>query len=386
MMTTTVLQLLFWISLAVLAYIYAGYPLLVWVRSRPVRRDRIGRLNNADQQVSIVIVAHNEAHTLPTKIRSLLSSNGAGRIREILIGSDGSTDDTCRVVTALNEPRARVIDFADRRGKPSVLNDLVPQCQSEIVLLADARQLFDPDCIQRLLTHFQDQTVGVVSGELVLRQDSNQSAAATGVGFYWRYEKFIRRCESRGHGVPGATGACYAIRKELFQPIPAATILDDVAIPMQAVVKGYRCLLDSDALIFDEPSKSTRQESIRKRRTIAGAAQLVRLFPEWMLPWRNPLWFEYISHKLLRLASPLLMALVMAANVSLLDFPIYQVLLIVQCAFYASAIVGWCYQLAGRGSQLFGPSLMFVTLNLTTVAAIWDALFARYRVTWQKTA
>src|SRR4029079_3687081 len=98
-----------------------------------------------------------------------------------LIGSDGSTDDTCRVVTALNEPRARVIDFADRRGKPSVLNDLVPQCQSEIVLLADARQLFDPDCIQRLLTHFQDQTVGVVSGELVLRQDSNQSAAATGV-------------------------------------------------------------------------------------------------------------------------------------------------------------------------------------------------------------
>jgi hypothetical protein len=89
---------------------------------------------------------------------------------------------------------------------------------------------------------------------------------------------------------------------------------------------------------------------------------------------------------LLRLVSPLLMALVMAANVSLLEFAIYRVLLIIQCGFYASAIVGWCFQLAGRGSQLFGPSLMFVTLNLTTAAAIWDALFARYRVTWQKTA
>ncbi len=389
MTTTAGLQLLYWICLAVLVYIYAGYPVLAWIRSRG-RRSRTTPAcaddGDGDESVSIVIVAHNEAGTLPRKIRSLLESTGADRICEIWIGSDGSTDDTRRVIAELDEPRVKLVEFSERRGKPSVLNDLVPQCRAEIVLMADARQVFDPDCVARLLAHFTDETVGVVSGELVLRSEGTQTTAAAGIGFYWRYEKFIRRCESRGRGVPGATGACYAIRKSLFQPIPPATILDDVAIPMQAVARGYRCLFEPEALVFDEPSKSTRQEAVRKRRTIAGVAQLVRLFPQWLLPWRNPLWFEYVSHKLLRLGSPLFMAATLAANLCLLQMPMYRVLLIAQMAFYTAALVGWCYQLAGRGSSLFGPPLMFVTLNLTTAAALWDALFARYRVTWQKTA
>jgi len=389
MTTSGVLQLLFFTCLAVLIYIYAGYPLLVWSRARA--RARTGRniggpsTDVGEAIVSVVIVAHNEARTLPRKIRSLLASENAVRIREILIGSDGSTDETERVLAELNEPRVKVIGFNERRGKPSVLNDLVPRCQSELILLADARQLFDPKCIERLIAQFADPTVGVVSGELVLRAESTESTAAAGIGFYWRYEKFIRRCESLWRGVPGATGACYMLRKPLFQPIPPATILDDVAIPMQAVVRGYRCLFEPEAIVFDEPSKSTGQESVRKRRTIAGVAQLACLFPQWLLPWRNPLWFEYMSHKMLRLASPVFMALTLLTNVALVDLPLYRFLLLTQTAFYTSAFVGWCYQATGRGSRLFGPPLMFVTLNVTTAAAIWDALFARYRVVWQKT-
>ena len=383
----TILQMSYWCSLAMLAYIYVGYPLLAWARCRrSTNVPEQAPTSETSAEVSIVIVAHNESRSLPAKIRSLLNSTGAERIREILIGSDGSTDDTAEVIARLHEPRVRVVNFPDRRGKPSVLNDLVPQCQAGIVLLADARQMFDPHCLQRLLRHFSDPIVGVVSGELVLRRDESQTTAAAGIGFYWKYEKFIRQCESRGRGVPGATGACYAIRKDLFCPIPESTILDDVAIPMQAVVRGYRCLLESGARIFDEPSQSTRQESIRKRRTIAGVAQLARLFPQWLLPWRNPLWFEFVSHKLLRLVSPLLIAQVLVSNLCLLELPLYRVLLMTQLGFYAAALVGWCYQVSGRGSRLFGPPLMFVALNLTTAAAIWDALFARYRVTWQKTA
>jgi biofilm PGA synthesis N-glycosyltransferase PgaC len=387
-MTLTIgLQLTLWTCLVFVGYIYIGYPLLVWLKARTNRATaESSSMQSGDRSVSIVIVAHNEAKTLPKKIESLLASTNASAIREILIGLDGSTDETAQVLAAGSDDRVKVVPFASRRGKPSVLNDLVPTCQSDIVLLADARQLFDADCIQRLLEHFDDPSVGVVSGELVLRSDPTQTAAAAGIGFYWRYEKFIRRCESRGRGVPGATGACYAIRKSLFQPIPAATILDDVAIPMQAVVRGYRCLFEPTAQVFDEPSKSTRQESVRKRRTIAGVAQLVTLFPQWILPWCNPLWFEYVSHKLLRLASPVLMLVALAANLWLLELPAYRVLLVLQAGFYSAAVIGWCYQLSGRGSRLFGPPLMFVTLNLTTAAALWDALFAKYRVTWQKAA
>lgn len=383
-MNAILAQLIFWACLLLLVYIYAGYPVLAWLRSRT--RQRSASTKSLHGTVSIVIVAHNEAHSLPAKLQSLLGSTVADRICEILIGSDGSTDDTERAVAAIGDSRIHLHKFACRRGKPSVLNDLVPQCQSDVVILADARQVFDAACVEHLLNHFSDPAVGVVSGELILRQRADQTPAAAGIGFYWRYEKFIRRCESNARGVPGATGACYSIRKSLFRPIAPETILDDVAIPMQAVEQGYRCLFEPKSLAFDEPSRSASQESIRKRRTIAGVAQLVRLYPRWLLPWRNPLWFEFVSHKLLRLVSPALIVGALLSNVALLDLPQYRLMLIGQLAFYAAAVIGFGYQIAGRGSALFGPPLMFVTLNLTTAVALWDALRAKYLVTWQKTA
>lgn len=371
-------------SVLLLAYIYAGYPALVWALGR--RRADRSPCPAGSETVSIVIVAHNEMHSLPAKLASLFQSQGADRIVEVLIGSDGSTDRTCDVLRDRQDSRVQVFEFPQRRGKPSVLNDLVPRCQGDLVLLADARQIFDPECLERLVAVFRDPQVGVVSGELILRSHVGASAAAEGIGFYWRYEKFLRKSESRWRGVPGATGACYALRKSLFRPIPPETILDDVAIPMAVVEQGYQCRFEPDAKVYDEPSKSTRQESIRKRRTIAGNVQLCRLFPQLLLPWRNPLWFEFLSHKLLRLVSPLLMAVVLGSNLALLELTVFRVLLVLQAGFYAAALIGWAYQVSGRGSRLFGPPLMFVTLNLTTLAALWDAAFARFRVTWQKTA
>ena len=111
----------------------------------------------------------------------------------------------------------------------------------------------------------------------------------------------------------------------------------------------------------------------------------MQLFPVWLSPSRNPLWFEFVSHKLLRLLAPALMVLALAMNLMLLSVPVYWALLNVQVVFYVSAAVGWLFQQRGRRSSLFGPSLMFVTLNLTTTLALWDAFRANYRVTWQKT-
>ena len=376
------LQTVFWISVIGLAYIFAGYPLLVWFCALKFRKP----VTNASQprKVSVVIVAHNEARNLPRKLTSILACVRSEWIEEILIGSDGSTDDTVQVLEQFPDPRVHVIDFKQRRGKPSVLNDLIPRCKGDIVLLADSRQDFDSRCVEKLLANFEDPKIGVVSGELVLRSQAGESTAAKGIGFYWKYEKFIRKCESGFRGVPGATGACYAIRKSLFQPIPEQTILDDVAIPMQAVVQGYRCLFEPLAMIYDLPSGSTKQESIRKRRTIAGAAQLIRLYPSWIWPTRNPIWLEFVSHKLLRLVSPLLLVAALLTNACLLEFSAYRILLILQIAFYTAAAIGWLYQFLGRKAALFGAPLMFVTLNLTTVLALWDAARSRYRVTWQK--
>jgi cellulose synthase/poly-beta-1,6-N-acetylglucosamine synthase-like glycosyltransferase len=378
----TVLVAAFWWSVATVAYIYAGYPLLVGILCR--LRPRSVSKASVNCSVSVVLAAHNEARRIVPRLNNLLSLHGAEAIREILVGSDGSTDETPALVQTCTDPRVRLIAFPVRRGKAAVLNDLISRCTGDVVLLTDARQEFAPDCLQALLANFADPTVGVVSGELVLRTTTTTTTAAAGIGSYWRYEKWIRRCESRFRGVPGATGACYALRRAFFRPIDENTLLDDVAIPMHIVCQGFRCVFEPAAIAWDDPARTPTQEAIRKRRTIAGAVQLLRLYPQWLNPRCNPLWWEYVSHKVARLTSPGWLMLALASNAALAAYPLYRVLFVAQLAFYAAAVCGWCYQQLGRRSQLFGPFLMFLILNLTTIRALWDALRSRYDVTWKK--
>ncbi len=377
------LQLLCWFSLAALVYIYAGYPLLVWMlgrwRGHTVQRAPISAC------VSVILVVHNEAGQIRRKLNSLLAMDRTDQIIEILVGSDGSTDDAAHLVQTYADPRVRWMPYAERRGKPSVINDLVPLAQGDIILLTDVRQDFAPDFLMATLPNFADARVGVVSGELVLQADESTTTAGEGIGLYWRYEKFIREAESQFRGVPGATGACYLIRRELFRPIHDSTILDDVAIPLQIVSQGYRCLFERGAVAYDRPSASTQQESVRKRRTIAGAAQLIVQYPQWLLPWCNPLWFEFVSHKLARLTSPVWLLTALVTSGLLRNENVYVLLLIAQCGCYAAGIIGWTFQRVGRRSTLFGPFLIFLTLNITTAQALWDALRSRYQVTWHKT-
>lgn len=375
-------QLIFWLSILGVAYIFVGYPLLMFVlsRLRPLRTQKSANT----QPVSVVIVGFNEAARWPAKIANVLGSDDAHLIRELIIASDGSTDDTAAVLATVSDPRVRCVLFPERRGKPSVLNDVIPMCQSDLVVLMDARQELDLRAIAELAANFADESVGVVSGELVFRSEGNTTTVSKGIGIYWRYEKFIRKCEGRFRSVPGATGALYAIRRSLFRPIPSQTILDDVVIPMQAMTAGTRCLFESAAIAFDQASDSTTKETIRKRRTVAGAAQLIVSHPGWLLPWRNPIWLEFVSHKLARLASPLLLLVAAITNVWLAWHPAYAVLLTWHVVFYASALVGWWFQRAGRRSVLFGAQMMFVALNATTVLALCDALRGRFRATWQR--
>lgn len=380
----SIVEVAFWFSAFALVYIYAGYPLLVWSLARTSRRPvHRGQFQGT---ISVILVAYNEAGRISGKLANLLSSAAAPQIREILVGSDGSTDATFAVAESYPDLRVRAVSFAERRGKPGVINDLVARAHGDILLFVDARQDLGPEAIAKMIENFADPTVGVVSGELVFRNDGESGTAAEGVGFYWKYEKLIRTAEAQFRSVPGATGALYALRRELFRPIPERTILDDVVIPMQAVERGYRCLLERGAEAYDRPSVTSSKEAVRKRRTIAGCAQLIVSQPRWLVPWRNPIWWEYCSHKLLRLASPVLLAIAGGANVWLMSRPFYSVALALQVSLYISAAVGWLYQQIGQRSTLFGPSLMFVSLNATTMAALWDALLGRYHATWRKTA
>lgn len=206
---------IFWASVLLLAYVYLGYPLLIllWARLRP--RDSIE--SDIQPSISILVVAHNESHRLAGRLENLLALAYPVDRVEVLLGSDGSNDGTEALAGGFRHPRLRILAFPARRGKAAVLNDLVEQARGEILVMTDARQRFAMDALEKLVRHFADPAVGAVSGELVLTPNVNGTAVGDGVGIYWRYEKLIRSSESLADSTVGATGAIYAIRRDLFE-------------------------------------------------------------------------------------------------------------------------------------------------------------------------
>ncbi len=373
----------FWVALALLAYVYVGYPLLAWVRAG-VHASSVKRMPS-EPRVTVIVVAHNEAQRIERRIENLLSLDYPREKLEIVIASDGSTDETVSRGKYFEAAGVRVLSFDNRRGKAAVLNDVVPSARGEIVVLADARQRFDAGTLRALVADFGDPRVGAVSGELVIRSRANDtgSTIAAGASFYWRYETFIRRNESRANSTVGATGAVYAIRRELFERMPDDTLLDDVLIPMKIISRGYRVIFEPGARAYDLAAASPRQEFVRKVRTIAGTFQLFAR-ERWLFnPLRNSVWFETLSHKGLRLLTPLLHVVILVANVGLVSIPAYRWLLAAQVGFYAAAAMA--HLLGQRRAVLLMrvPYTMCLLVWATVVGFVYFVT-SRQQVTWER--
>ncbi len=369
----TLAQPIFWSCLALLVYVFVGYPLVVRAWSRLRRKGlRRARITPA---VTLVVVARNEARTIGRRVRNLLHLDYPADRLEILIGSDGSTDGTAAAARAAGHGRVRVVEFREHRGKAAVLNDLASVARGEILVFGDARQRFATTALRSLVAPFADPQVGAASGELVLIDRPSPTTVGRGVGFYWRYEKFIRRCESDVNSTIGVTGAIYALRCRLFEPIPPDTILDDVLIPMHAVRHGFRVVFEPDAIAYDRPAAAAGEEFRRKVRTIAGNFQLLAR-ERWMLdPFRNRLWFQTVSHKALRLALPVLLGALLASNLALLAQPLYVLALLGQSGFYGVAAAGRWLDL--RGIRLPGLAVPRVVCLMNWATLIGFARFLR---------
>ena len=383
---------IFAISVLLLGYVYAGYPALIWLlartRGRPVRRGPFGG------GTSVLIAAHDEADVLPRKLENLLELAATEPVREILVGLDGCTDGTAdRVRAALaareNRGLVRTFEFDRPRGKAATLNDLMAKATQPILVMMDARQRVEAGAIPRLLENFADPQVGVASGALAY--ESADGAAQRGAESYWGYETFIRRCESRFWAVPGATGALYAVRRELCAPIPENTLVDDVLIPMRAVLKGFRCLFEPAARVFDLPTARFGQERIRKRRTLAGIWQIGRLEPRLYSFRSNPIAFQWISHKFLRLLTPfLVLAVLVAAGEQAHRCAGVEAGCGWAIAFWgmavAVAVSGIAYGAARWSrSRLLGLLGAFWGVNWALVQAARDAATGRFEARWKMT-
>lgn len=373
---------LFWASMLLLGYTYLGYPALIraWaaLRSRPAR----GR--DLEPTVSLVIVAYNEATRIEGRLENLLALEYPRDRLEISLASDGSTDGTSGRARAYEQAGVSVTAFETRRGKAAALNELVPKAWGEIVVLADARQRFEAGALRALVEPFVDPQVGAVSGELILTENREGTVVAEGVGFYWRYEKFIRGSESGVDSTVGATGAIYAIRRDLFVPIPEDTILDDVLIPMRIVWRGYRVLFEPRARAYDRTAATAGEELTRKIRTLVGNFQLFAREPWLLNPLRNRLWLQTVSHKGLRLLTPLFLVVAFSANLFLVDWLFYRWALAGQIVFYVAALGGYALRNARRNIPFLSIPYVFCLLNWATVVAFLRFVTGRQGVAWER--
>ncbi|WP_426284779.1 glycosyltransferase family 2 protein [Luteibacter sp. E-22] len=309
-----------WSSAALLVHVFVGYPLLVWMQARlrplPVARRAIL------PTVSIVMAVHDGERFIRAKLASLRQLDYPAELIDIVIACDGCHDTTVTTARRSTDPRVTVLDFPNRRGKAACLNDAVALTRGEVLLFTDVRQKLSPVALKELVANLGDPTVGAVGGEL--HMENVRSGFAQGVDFYWRYEKGIRHSESLSGSTIGVSGALYAIRRSLFQPLPAGTVLDDVLVPMRVAAQGKRVVFEPKAMAWDQPSQLPEEERRRKIRTLAGNYQLIQLAPWLLAPWRNPLWFRFVSHKLLRLFAPwLILALTVSTGLLFTRHPMY---------------------------------------------------------------
>ena len=371
------MKFVFWASAAVIAYAYVGYPLLLWFRSwwspRPV-------MHGVDApRVSAVMVVRNEEANIAQKLNNLLTLDYPPEKLEVVVVSDGSTDGTAAALAEFggHDSRLRTVMKAESRGKAAGLNDAIAAASGEVLLFTDARQQIEPQALGLLIENFADPAVGAASGELMLG-DPASGETGKGMGLYWRIEKKIRELESASGSVAGATGAIYCARRELLDPLPEGTILDDVLLPMQVVRRGSRVIFDSRARAWDSPDLGSSREFARKVRTLSGNYQLLQIAP-WLLGASNAIRFEFVSHKLMRLVVPFaLVALLISAL--FLTGTLYRVALFAQIAFYALSLVALGGMKIGPLSRIADPARTFVVLNSAAMVAFVNFIVGRKAV------
>jgi len=371
---------IFFAAATFISYTYAAYPAGIWALARGRHDECAPPLpDEACPEVTVVISAHNEEARVQRRIDNLRSLDYPQNKLRLLFVSDGSTDRTAELLRQF--PGVQVIEHAERGGKAHALNAAMAEVETPVVLFCDMRQTADKHALRLLVSTLMQPGVGAVSGELTHLDPGTQVAA--NIGLYWRYEKWIRKSESRWGSVVGATGAFYAIKAQHFVPLAPGTLLDDFEIPMQIARQGQRVLLDGRSLVFDELQNDMSGERKRKLRTLGGNFQSFARHPWLFSPLSNPIWLQFLSHKVFRLAVPYAMACALVSSL-LSSTGWVQCLAVVQVLFYAGALMGM-RSAAWRRNKLVAFATVFVELNWTAMQAGLQFASGRLDLRWDKT-
>lgn len=371
---------LFLISSGFILYTYAFFPLLLHWRARGLSLPDAPVVDTWPS-VSIVIAAHNERFSLPVKLASLEKLDYPKDKLELVIVSDGSTDDTQNYLSEQFKDRQRytVLHLEKSLGKCGALNKGVELANNDIIVFMDARQAVSSNAIKALVPYLQDPEIGAATGELVLSDEGNLDAS--NFGLYWRYEKWLRDNETRLFSTTGVTGALYAIRRKDFIPNIVGTLLDDFETPISLLKQGKRTIYVPGAYAFDKTNDNLALEFRRKVRNLAGNWESF-MKNGWLFnPSKNPVWWQFLSHKVFRLLVPfaMIIALISAALGSGLFL---KSMFWLQASFYLVTAASYA-KLPGTSNKLVNFFKVFVQLNAAALVATVRFFTSSRTISWR---
>jgi glycosyltransferase involved in cell wall biosynthesis len=369
-------EVVFWGSVAIVFYGYAGYPCALLALSR--FRDRPVRKGPATPTVSFIITAHNEEARLPGKLQNTLGQDYPREVLEVIIASDCSTDGTDAIAEACRD-RVLLVRAPRRRGKEAAQQLAVQAASGEILVFSDVATALAPNGISTMVSNFSDPSVGCVSS---VDRFVDGEGRISGEGAYVRYEMFLRALETRVNGLVGLSGSFFAARREVCRRW-AADRQSDFSTVLNAVEMGFRGVLDLESAGYYTNISDERRELARKVRTVVRGLAVLAANLRMLNPFRYGLFaWQLASHKLCRWLVPFAMILAFVSNAALAsDSPFYAGVLLLQCSFYAAALGGVI-----TGSSALKLPAFFVVANLGVLTAWLRYARGERMTTWDPSA
>ncbi|MGV3641256.1 MAG: glycosyltransferase family 2 protein [Adhaeribacter sp.] len=337
-------------------------------------------------QVTVLIAAFNEEDYIEDKLQNTFDLDYPAEKLNLLVVTDGSSDRTPELVK--KHSGATLLHQPERQGKIAAVQRAMPYVATELLVFTDANTMLNKEALLKIVRHYQDPKVGAVAGEKRIYSREKEAANSAGEGIYWRYESALKKWDSELNSVVGAAGELFSIRKSLFEHVPADTLIEDFYLTLRIAQKGYRVKYEPGAYALEGPSASIGEELKRKIRIAAGGIQAVVRLKALLNPFRYGLLsFQYVSHRVLRWTlAPLALLLLLAANIALAwkGLAFYQFTLLLQAAFYTSAIIGRiCEGQQLKVKAFFVPYYFFI-MNYAVYKGFFRFLKGSQSVLWEK--
>ena len=374
------IELLFWFFVAILFYIYLGYPIFLILSRGLFKASKSNSAKGRLPTITIFIPVYNEESVIENKITNSFDLNYPTELIEIVVASDGSTDRTNEITRQFEKKGLKVYINDSNEGKNATINKFVPHTKGEIIVFTDANSIFSIESLNAIIHNFNDPRVGCVGGKLTYLE--GDSLTAKGEGVYFKYENSIRELEGLGGVMVGANGAIYAIRRELFIPVPPH-VPNDFFHPLSVLKRGYRSVFESNAIAFEKPTENQGEEFNRRVRIVTRSfGALVEIQKRYGL-FTGRGFFNIISHKILRWFAFPLMLISYILSLILIQKTIYASSFILLTLFYLLGLAGFVAENLGVKIKLFYIPYYFLLINIAAVIGVIRYFRNKKVVTWR---